>query len=138
MNRYLLWVCCGLLCLASCLLCACSVRRGEMSRTGEPEFTVLDREDVPPALEELIDKNEEKAFRLTYIDGGYLYIAEGYGAQPTTGYSVEVKALYETDEAVCFQSELIGPDNEEEIKNIVTYPYVAVKLEAIEKEVLFE
>lgn len=138
MKRCLFPVFCGLLCLTSCVLSACVARSGGMSRIGEPEFNVIDKEDVPFELKKLIDENEEKAFCLTYIDQGWLYIAEGYGAQPTTGYSVEVKDLYETNEAVCFQSELIGPDNGEEIKDIVTYPYVAVKLEATGKEVLFE
>lgn len=138
MKKYLFPALGGVLCLVSCILSACVERRGEMSRIGEPEFDVIDKEDVPSELKKLIYENEKGAFCLTYIDQGWLYIAEGYGAQPTTGYSVQVKDLYETEETVCFQSELMGPDNEEEIKDIVTYPYVAVKLEATEKEVLFE
>lgn len=102
------------------------------------EFTVADKLSVPEEFQEIIEKNKHKPFKLTYSDGGDMYIAEGYGAQLKTGYSVEVTELYETENAVCIHTNLLGPEKGEETKEITTFPYVVVKLEYIEKNVVFD
>ena len=66
------------------------------------------------------------------------FLLEGYGAQLKTGYSVEVTGLYETSNAVYFHTNLLGPEKGEETKEITTFPYVVVMLEAIEKNVVFD
>ena len=99
---------------------------------------MLDKEAVPPEFKLLIEDNKTVPFKLTYADQGQLYIAEGYGAQPTTGYSVEVAGLYETLDAVYIHTNLLGPGKGEETKEITTFPYVVIKLEYIEKDVLFD
>lgn len=101
------------------------------------EFTVLDKEAVPPELSGVIEEKKEKPFRLSYGDQGVLYIAEGYGGQPTSGYSVEVNSLYETEDAVCIRTSLMGPEKGEETEETVTYPYVVVQLEYIGKDIVF-
>ena len=75
---------------------------------------------------------------MTYADRGKLYIAEGYGPQPTSGYSVEVEAVYETRDAVYIHTNLLGPEKGEETKEVTTYPYVVIQMEYIEKDVLFD
>ena len=62
----------------------------------------------------------------------------GYGTRPTSGYSIKVKALYETENAVYIQTELLGPSKEEKITEKQTYPYVVVKMEWIDKNIVFE
>ena len=62
----------------------------------------------------------------------------GYGTRPTSGYSIKVKALYETENAVYIQTELLGPSKEEKITEKQTYPYVVVKMEWIDKNIIFE
>lgn len=99
---------------------------------------MIDKEMVPQEFKTVIEEKKAEPFKLTYADQGILYIAEGYGTQPTTGYSVEVKELYETAEAVYIQTSLLGPEKGEETKEIATYPYVVVQLESIEKDVLFD
>ena len=101
------------------------------------EFTVLDKESVPSELSQVIEEKKEEPFQLSYGDQGVLYIAEGYGGQPTSGYSVEVNSLYETGSAVCIHTSLMGPETGEETEETVTYPYVVVQLEYIEKDVIF-
>lgn len=83
----------------------------------------------------MIQEQKADAFQGTYEDRGYLYIVEGYGEQPTTGYSVEVTEVYETENAVVMDTTLLGPPKDEEILDKTTYPYVVIKLEAIDKEV---
>ena len=102
------------------------------------EFTVLDKLSVPDEFQTLIEEKKEKPFRLTYADAEELYIAEGYGAQLKTGYSVEVTELYETENAIFIHTNLLGPGKEEETKEITTFPYVVVKLKLIDKNVVFD
>ena len=124
--------------MTACMLPGCAVRMQGTEKIRDLEFTVLDKEDIPPELQRLIGENKETPFQLTYADQGKLYIAEGYGPQPTSGYSVEVTALYETQDAVRMETNLLGPGKGEETKEKTTFPYVAVQLEYIEKDVLFD
>ena len=92
------------------------------------KYEVIEEEDIPQSLREMIKGGEKKPFRITYSDQGFLYIAQGYEVQPTTGYSVEVKELYET----------IGPKKGEEKEKAETYPYIVVQTEDVKKDVLFK
>ena len=93
---------------------------------------------VPAEFKTVIEEKKAEPFKLTYADQGILYIAEGYGTQPTTGYSVEVEELYETEDAVHIHTNLMGPEKGEETKEIATFPYVVVQLDDIKKDVLFD
>ena len=98
----------------------------------------MDKDLIPSELQLLIEENKSMPFKLTYSEQGKLYIVEGYGTQPTTGYSVEVNSLYETENAIYIDTNLLGPGKEEEIKEISTFPYVVVQLEALKKKVMFD
>ena len=89
-------------------------------------------------LKEDIEKARDTPFRLTYADQGYLYMARGYGEKEKTGYSVEVNACYETSDAIRIQTTLLGPAKGEKTKEKKTYPYVVMKTEYREKDVIFE
>ena len=125
-------------CLVAALLTGCITRPQKTEKLRDLEFTVLDKEAVPNELKEMIEENKSMPFKLTYADQGALYIAQGYGAQTKTGYSVEVLALYETQNAVYIHTNLLGPEKGEETKEITTFPYVVVKLDYIEKNVMFD
>lgn len=129
---------CIVLCAVLCMLPGCVTRGQNTQKLRELEFTVLDKYAVPEEFKLLIDENKTEPFKLTYADQGQLYIAEGYGEQPTTGYSVEVTDLYETEDAVCIHTNLLGPEKGEETKEIATFPYVVIQLGYIEKDVLFD
>ena len=125
-------------CLVAALLTGCITRPQKTEKLRDLEFTVLDKEAVPDELKEMIEENKSMPFKLTYADQGALYIAQGSGAQKKTGYSVEVLALYETQNAVYIHTNLLGPEKGEETKEITTFPYVVVKLDYIEKNVMFD
>lgn len=137
--RYGILVASGIaLCAVLCILSGCVTRRQNTEKLRDLEFTVLDKDTIPEEFKLLIEENKAEPFKLTYADQGQLYIAEGYGAQPAAGYSVEVTGLYETEDAVCVNTNLLGPEKGEETKEITTYPYVVIQLDYIEKDVLFD
>lgn len=126
--------------LAGCVFfaCACSVKKEDKEKLRDIEFTVVDAYDAPEELQEKINEKKEKTFEISYADNGYLYIARGYGSQDTSGYSVEVKSCYETKSSICLKTNLLGPPKSEEIIEEKTYPYVIVKMEYSDKNVVFD
>lgn len=115
----------------------CASQTDKTEKLRDLEFTVLDKDEIPETFMEEIAKRVEKGFKLTLEDQGYLYIAEGYGKQETSGYSIEVAKLYETENAIYVQTDLIGPSNDEEIVEKPTYPYIVLKTESVDKNVVF-
>jgi len=118
-------------------LFGCAGKGEEIKKIKDLEYTVMEEGEVP---RELLDKVKEKwqgAFTMTYESEGYLYIARGYGTQPTSGYSVRVLQLYEAEEGIVFLSELLGPERTEAVLQIETYPYIVIKLQSIGKELIF-
>ncbi len=120
------------------MLTGCVSRPQKTEKLRDLEFTVMSKEDVPEEFQEQILQHQDLPFRLTYTDQGRLYIAEGYGVQLKTGYSVEVEGLYETSNAIYFHTNLLGPEKGEETKEVTTFPYVVVMLDAIDKTVVFD
>ncbi len=120
------------------LLTACHAGRDNRKKLRDIEFTVVSREEVPEELANLITEKKEEEFQLTYADKGYLYMAHGYGERETSGYSVKVEECFEAEDVISMKTNLIGPPKDEEIIEESTYPYVVVKIEYIEKDVVFE
>ena len=110
----------------------------EEQKLQDLDFTVVDREDEPEELSTMIEEEKGDPFQMLYADQGQLYLAEGYGEQPTTGYSVAVRELYETENTIHIRTNLLGPEKGEDIKEITTFPYVVVQLGYIDKDVLFD
>ena len=99
---------------------------------------LIDQEHLPEEMTEVLGQLKKKAFHFVYSDQGKTYLAEGYGACPTTGYTIEVKELYETEHTVCLHTSLMGPATGEETKEITTFPYIVVEISETEKEVMFD
>lgn len=120
------------------MLMGCSVKKLNTEKLKDIDFTVLEEENIPEELQAMIKEKETQPFKLTYADNGELYIAEGYGEQETSGYSIEVKECYETENAVYVHTNLIGPAKEEKVVEKKTYPYIVIKMEFIDKNVVFQ
>ncbi len=119
-------------------LCACSARELATEKIRDIDFTVVKEEDIPKELMTKIKEKEATPLKLTYADQGALYIAEGYGERPTSGYSIEVKECFETKNAIYLHTNLLGPTKEERIVEKATYPYIVIKMEFIDKNVVFQ
>lgn len=101
------------------------------------DFTVVSFEDIPKDFLTQIEEKKNADFRLTYTADGWLYIARGYGAQNSGGCSIAVKEVSMSDNAVYFDSELLGPKQGEAVNKLATYPYVVIKLEDAGRSVVF-
>lgn len=81
---------------------------------------------------------ESPSFYADICRGADIYAARSYGPQNKTGYQIKVDAVLEGEKTVRIQTSLLGPEKGEKTKDVVTYPYVVVKLKKTEKEILFE
>ena len=82
--------------------------------------------------------NRTKISDLDYTIVAEAYIVRGYGEQETGGYSICIRDLYLTSNAVIFDTELIGPRKGETISKSPSYPYIVVKVELRDENVVFE
>ncbi len=122
------------------LLSGCSGKESKPDKEEDLEFRVLEDAEVPDKLMEEINEKKSQPFKITYTDEDqeYLYIAVGYGEKPTGGYSISVDELYLAKNLIYLDTNLIGSSEEEFVSNAVTYPYVVIRTEYIDKRVLFD
>ncbi|MGO5230922.1 protease complex subunit PrcB family protein [Thermoguttaceae bacterium LCP21S3_D4] len=116
----------------------CGIEDTNGSKIEDVEFTVLEEEAVPEELKQEIEERKEMDFKLTYEDNGKLYIARGYGEKETGGYSISVKDVYLTQNALCFVTTLIGPGENETVAKAPSFPYIVVEVTKCDKNVVFE
>ncbi|WP_238726421.1 protease complex subunit PrcB family protein [Diplocloster modestus] len=128
---------CILLAVAG-LLTGCSVENTDPVKLKDLEFTVVENAEVPEELLTIIEEKKAANFKLTYEDGGYLYIVAGYGEQNTGGYSIAVNELFLTSNAIYIDTNLIGPSKDEKITEAASYPYIVIKTEYLDKSVVFQ
>lgn len=119
-------------------LAGCKEKKVEEKKLKDLDFTVLGDNEIPMELKQIIEKNKHEVAKTTYVDMGELYIIICYGDQPTTGYSIQVNELYETENTVAIKTTLKGPEKNEQVLKLVTSPYIVVKLENIEKTVVYK
>lgn len=127
-----------LICAIFLFLTACSVETYDQTKENDIDFTVLSEEEIPEQVREIIEASKTENFRKTYSDKDYLYIIIGYGAQPTSSYSIEIQELYESSNAVYVTSMLKGPSRAEKVLEVETYPYIVVKMQYTDKAVVFQ
>ena len=110
----------------------------DQKTAGQLDFTVAGDLDVPDELKKLIAEKQQQPFKLTYSDEQNLYIAVGYGVQPTGGYSISVNELYLTDNSIVINTELKGPEKGENAGTEQSFPYIVIKTEYLENPVVFQ
>lgn len=120
------------------ILTGCSVEKEDQEKVRDLEFTVVGEADLPEELKTLIEEKKAAPFKLTYSNDQGLFIAVGYGEQATGGYSIEVDDLYLTENAIVIDTELEGPEKEEETGTQKSYPFVVIRTEQLEQPVIFQ
>ena len=119
-------------------LTACSVEKDDLKKVRDLEFTVVGETDLPEELKQVIGEKKTAPFKMTYTDDQNLYIAVGYGEQENGGYSISVRELYLTENAIVADTELLGPESAEQTGAEKSYPYIVVKTEYLEDPVIFQ
>ena len=120
------------------LLAGCSVEKTNRTKLRDLDYHVAAKEEIQEELNLQIEEKKAADFKLTYETPEYLYIVRGYGEQATGGYSIQVKELYLTSNAVFFSTELIGPRKGENTAKNPSYPYIVIRTEKVEENVVFE
>lgn len=110
--------------------------KSEEEKISDVEFTVCDDSKVPKEFLQEISKKKNSEFLSTYSDGEFMYVAKGYGKQSTGGYSIGVTELYTTKSNIVFKTKLIGPGQKDLVLREATYPYIVVKMEYSQKDVV--
>ena len=116
----------------------CGMKKTGSEKIRDLDFTVLKEEEIPEKLMEEIEEKKEDDFKMSYTLDDYLYIVRGFGMQETGGYSIQVQEVYLTENAVYFDADLIGPKSGEVQEKAVSYPYIVVKVQRQEENVVFE
>ena len=117
------------------LMTGCGIEEDEKEKVNDIDFTVVPEENIPKELKTLIDNKKKGEFIVSYGDKENLFIAVGYGEQPIGGYSIQVKELYETKNNIFIDTEFIGPSKSEDVSQTLSYPYIVVHMEYIDKQV---
>lgn len=118
------------------VLSGCGLIRIEEEERKPVDYTVLERQDIPAALDEIMNEKKEREFQLSYETGEALYLAKGYGRQMSGGYSIQVEELGASSNGLFFVTRLIGPKDLNEA-GVPSYPCIVIKTEPQKKPVVF-
>ena len=118
------------------VLSGCGLIRIEEEERKPVDYTVVERQDIPAALDEIMNEKKEKEFQLSYETGEALYLAKGYGRQMSGGYSIQVEELGASSNGLFFVTRLIGPKDINEA-GVPSYPCIVIKTEPQKKPVVF-
>lgn len=127
-----------LIALSITLLTACSMRGTKTDKIRDLDFTVVSDDRLPEELKTILEDKKQNEFKITFTDDKYLYICVGYGAQQTGGYSITLKELYLTENAIYADTDLMGPSAAETVTETPSYPYIVIKTEYLDKTVVFQ
>lgn len=118
------------------VLSGCGLIRIEEEERKPVDYTVVERQDIPAALDEIMNEKKEREFHLSYETGEALYLAKGYGRQMSGGYSIQVEELGASSNGLFFVTRLIGPKDLNEA-GVPSYPCIVIKTEPQKKPVVF-
>lgn len=118
------------------VLSGCGLIRIEEEERKPVDYTVVERQDIPAALDEIMNEKKEREFQLSYETGEVLYLAKGYGRQMSGGYSIQVEELGASSNGLFFVTRLIGPKDLNEA-GVPSYPCIVIKTEPQKKPVVF-
>lgn len=129
----------GILIFAVGIFTSCKVVKNDnKDKIRDLEYTVLADENIPEIVKTKIEAEKANPFKFSYNDGEYLYVAIGYGEQPTGGYSIQVPEFYEAKEYIVIKTTLVGPAENDVPISLPSYPYVVIKTANLDLPVCFK
>lgn len=104
----------------------------------EVEFVIVSEECISKEMQTLIESRKEEEMKLTYVEGENRYIIIGYGKQNTGGYSIYIKDLYATENALYVDTCLLGPKKGSNRKEVPSYPVIVLQISEMGLPVVFK
>ena len=98
-------------------LSGCSMQTNQTEKLQDLEYTIVEEADLPEELRTILEEKKKESFKLTYEAEDSLYLSEN---------------------AIYFDTNLIGPEPSEPAAEAVSYPYLAVKTAYLDKPVVFQ
>lgn len=127
-----------LICAAlAAYIAGCNVENIDREKIRDLEYVILEEEKIPEEVYEQVVNDMDEFCRKAYVCSDVLYIVVCYGAQPTEGYSIEVDYLYESSNAVLVDTTLKGPSGMDKVAEVISYPYIVLQVENVDKTVVF-
>lgn len=120
------------------ILSGCKLEETDGKKIKDLDYTICDEGKLPDALVQLIQEKKKEPFKLTYNTKDYLYIVVGYGTQDRADLSIRLKELYLAENAIFVDTELSSLEETTLQDDECTYPWIAVKCELYDVQVIFE
>lgn len=120
------------------ILSGCGVKIIEkQEEEREIPFVILGKEVIPEEVEKLIEEKKEQEIKLTYVDDENRYIIIGYGKQNTGGYSIYIKELYASENAIYVDTALMPPREMKKEEQVASYPVMVIQISEMALPVVF-
>jgi hypothetical protein len=116
----------------------CSMIQKKTGELKKVDYTVVQDKELPEEVKEVIETKKQEGFQMMYQCEGELYLMKGYGIQSTGGYSIQVEYISENEDELHIKTRLTGPASREEQKDAISCPYLVVKMENRDKQVIFD
>ena len=130
--------CLVFLAAAALLAAGCSIETTNGAKVADLDYEIVEEAQIPEKVKAVIEEKKAADFKTTYELDGDLYIVRGYGEQETGGYSICIRDLYLTSNAILFDTELVGPRKGEQVSSGPSYPYIVIKTEKRDESTIFE
>ncbi len=124
--------------LVSGIWSGCGIEKTDSKKIRDLEYEMIEEDDIPEELQAKIEEKKEADFKLTYESDRYLYIVRGYGEQETGGYSIQILDFYLTQNAIVFDTNLLGPSKDEVKNTAPSFPYLVIRIENQDKNIIFQ
>ena len=116
----------------------CKMQTNATKKLSDLDYTILSGQGLSRELYDILEEKKTESFKLTYEEDDWLYLCVGYGQQETGGYSIAVNELYLTENAIYFDTSLIGPGPEEDTGKGESFPYLTARIAYLDKPVVFQ
>ncbi len=120
------------------LMSGCTMSDPDKKKLKNVDYTIVEDSNIPEKLLEVIEQKKETEFKLSFENNDDMYLVHGYGEQETGGYSIVVRDLFLTENALYFDTELLGPENGSDPQKKPSYPYIVVKTKKHKQNIVFE
>ena len=125
-------------CIMIMQLTGCNMRILPQEERMDVSFTIISKECIPESLAKLIEERKEEEIKLTYVDQGNRYVVIGYGKQNGGGYSIYIKDLYKTQNALYVDTCLMGPKEKKDRSEVASYPVMVLRISEMGLPVVFQ